>query len=259
MIEDSKSVIISHRSYRKLFASSLPFVLQFVFIALPLSLVVFFFYPEITKQMCLTTKAIIAPSFQPDTIQIASYPHIFGDAYFISLPGRFPSVLFSLINALVSLVFLALLSNIHRMKPLVIFGVVVSSITLISSLFFIFVSEVFPYQASDYSDLYIIQQISIWFFVPIIMGLSALPLPSSLLSKIVTMLATCVYSLIFGTIRYIVFLFIVGKISMLYMALLFFVFGPLLDFLYIVAIYSVYTTRLAIKIKGDFTLWKWSY
>jgi len=36
------------------------------------------------------------------------------------------------------------------------------------------------------------------------------------------------------------------------MAKLFFMLGPLVDFVYIVSIYSIYAARLAIKIKGNF-------
>ncbi len=259
MSADAKSVILSHRSYRKISTSERPFVLQFFFIALPLSLFVVFFYPEITGALCMIAKTILSPYFHHDSLRIVSYPYIAGDAYYITLPGRFPSILFSFINAVVSLLLLVLLPRIEYFKPLVIFCIVVSFILFLSSVFFIFVPDQFPYQASDYSDLYIKQQISIWFFVPVITGLAVLPLPSSLPSKIVTMLATFAYSLIFGTLRYIVFLFIIGNISLLYMALLFFVLGPLVDFIYIVGIYCVYAARLAKKIKGNFTLWKWSY
>lgn len=259
MSEDVKSVILSHRSYRKISASARPFVLQFFFIAIPLSLVVVFLYPEITGAVCLLAKEILSPFFQHDSLRIVSYPYITGDAHYLTLPGRFPSILFSLLNAIVSLLFLVLLPRIEYFKPLVIFCIVVSFIMFLSSVFFIFVPDQFPYQASDYSDLYIKQQISIWFFVPIITGLAVLPLPSSLPSKVLTMLSTFVYSLVFGTVRYVVFLFIIGKISLLYMAILFFVLGPLVDFVYIVGIYSVYAARLAKKIKGNFTLWKWSY
>ena len=259
MSVDPKSVILSHRSYRKISASVRPFVLQFFFIALPLSLAVVFLYPEITKAVCLIARTILSPSFHPDSLSIVSYPYIIGHAYYITLPGRFPSIFFSLINAIVSLLLLVLLPKIEHFKPLVIFCIVVSFIMFLSSVFFIFLPDQFPYQASDYSDLYIKQQISIWFFVPVIMGLAVLPLPASLPSKIITMLAAFAYSLLFGTVRYVVFLFIIGKISILYMAILFFVLGPLVDFIYIVGIYCVYAARLAKKIQGNFTLWKWSY
>jgi len=91
------------------------------------------------------------------------------------------------------------------------------------------------------------------------MGLAVLPLPSSLVSKCVTLGITFCYSLVFGTLRYAVFLFVLTKASLLYMAVLFFVLGPLVDFVYIVGIYGVHVTRLAKKMRGDYASWKWSY
>jgi len=259
MSTDMKSVILYHRSYRKIAVSAKPFVLQLVCIALPLSLIVVFFYPEITRTVCRIAVQVLSPYFDKDSLRIVSYPYIIGNGHYLALPGKFPSAVFSLVNTIFSLLMLLLLPNINRLKPLLILGTVLSFILFISAMFFLLVPDQFPYQASDYSDLYIKQQISIWFFVPVIMGLGVLPLPASLPSKIFTMLISFVYSLIFGTVRYVVFLYIIGKISLIYMAVLFFALGPLVDFVYIVGIYSCYTTRLAKKIKGNFTLWKWSY
>ncbi|HMK55300.1 MAG TPA: hypothetical protein VK448_01530 [Dissulfurispiraceae bacterium] len=259
MSVDAKSIILYHRSYRKIAASPRPFVLQFFFIALPLSLIVVFFYPDITRTVCLIAKEVLSPFFSEGSLRIVSYPYLTGNAHYLTLPGKFPSVVFSLLNAIAGLLILLLLPKIVRFKPLVILGSVVSFIMFLSAVFFLFLPDQFPYQASDYSDLYIKQQISIWFFVPVIMGLAVLPLPASLPSKVVAMLTSFIYSLIFGTVRYAVFLFIIGKISLLYMAVLFFALGPLVDFVYIVGIYCVYAARLAKNIKGNYTLWKWSY
>ncbi|MGO9378932.1 MAG: hypothetical protein ACLPN1_01720 [Dissulfurispiraceae bacterium] len=256
---DAKSVILHHRSHRKISTSVRPFLFQFFLIALPLSLAVAFFYPQITKFVCQIAKAILSPYFRHDSLAIVSYPYITGDAYYVMLPDKFPSILLSLLNAIISLLLMVLMPRITYFKPLVIFSIVVTFILFLSSVFFIFLPDQFPYAASDYSDLYIKQQISIWFFVPVITGLAVLPLPASLPSKIITMLSTLAYSLIFGSVRYVVFLFIIGKASLLYMAILFFVLGPLVDFVYIVGIYCVYAARLAKKIKGNYTLWKWSY
>ncbi len=257
--KEPKSVILYHRSYRKVPGSAKMFFLQFFIIALPLSLIIVFWYPEITHTVCRIADAMLAPFFPPDTIRTLHLPYVIGDAFLLDLPSKYPSLVFSVINALVSLFFLVFLPTVKSSKHIFIFLIVVAFINFVSSLFFTFVPYRFPYETVDYSELYIKQQISIWFFVPIIMGLAVLPLPSSLASKCITMLVTFCYSLIFGTLRYAVFLFILTKASLLYMAVLFFVLGPLVDFVYIVGIYSVHVTRLAKKMKGDFASWKWSY
>ena len=48
----------------------------------------------------------------------------------------------------------------------------------------------------------------------------------------------------FGIIRYILFLYILQRFSVLYMALMFFVFGPFFDFLYLVGIYSIFMNKM---------------
>ena len=260
MSVDAKSVILSHRSYRKISASARPFVLQFFFIALPLSLVVVFFYPEITKTVCLIARTILSQYFQHDSLGIVSYPYIIGDACYITLPGRFPSILFSLINAIVSLLLLVLLPRIRALQTAGHFlhrGLVYTFFYLryfLSSCLINFHIRP-PTIRTSISN----SRSASGFLCPSSRASQFCPCLRLLPSKMITMLATLVYSLVFGTVRYVVFLFIIGKISLLYMAILFFVLGPLVDFVYIVGIYSVYAARLAKKIKGNFTLWKWSY
>jgi hypothetical protein len=259
MTQEAKLIILYHRAYRKIAGTPWIFFLQFLLVALPLSLTVVFFYPQITRTVCLLTLTTLAPFFPPEAITITNVPYIIGNAFFLDLPSKYPSVFFSTMNALASLCLLVFLPAAKRARHIFIFLIVVAFINFVSSLFFTFVPHRFPYEMYDYSELYMKQQISIWFFVPIIMGLAVLPLPSSLPVKCVTMLITFCYSLLFGTLRYAVFLFVLAKASLLYMAVLFFVLGPLVDFIYIVGIYSVHVTRLAKKMKDNFASWKWLY
>jgi len=235
------------------------FVMQFFMFAFPLSLMVAILFPVMTHALSRMAQAVLAPYFPPDTLTVVQNPFLNRTAFFLALPSVHPSKLFAAVNAVVSLIILFMLPRLRHAKHVFIFLVVVFFINIVSSLFFTFFPERFPYQASDYSELYIKQQVGIWFFAPLIMGLAILPLPASALSKLATLGAAFCYSLVFGTIRYIAFLFILTKATLLCMAILFFVFGPLVDFIYIVGIYSVYVTRLAKKLKGDFTTWKWLY
>lgn len=258
---NGKSVILYHRSYRNLPGSTGLFLLQFLFLAIPFSVLTVLFYPQITHVICLIAESVLSPFFFSDSIRIVEAPliEIIGKISLLDVPGKLPTFNLALGNALVSLLFLIFLPRIETGKPMIIFSVMVSSLHLISSLFFLIIPSQFPYDAADYSQLYMIQQISIWFFVPLIMGFAILPLPSALILKCFIMGITYTYSLVFGTVRYAVFLFILAKASLIYMPILFFVFGPLIDFIYIVGIYSIHITRLSLKLKGDFSLWRWRY
>jgi len=98
-----------------------------------------------------------------------------------------------------------------------------------------------------------------WLFIPFILGMAVTLLPTPIYLRLVLIFFAVTYSIVFGTLRYIIFLFIISKCSVIYMALLFFAFGPLIDFVYIVGIYSFYTNRLAYNLKSSNSIWKWSY
>lgn len=259
MIENLNSDNLYHRSYRTLPGSWPIFLLQFCLFAVPLAVVTILFYPQITLIICLITQHILGPMFGPGMVNVVEidYIKLIGNLSFIELPSRYPTQIFSLVNTFICLVPLFLLRRREHDKPGIILLTLVALLHLISSIFFLLIPEWFPYNVVDFSRLYMLQQISIWIFVPLLMGIAVVPLPSSCLTRFVTLAVTYVYSLIFGTVRYIVFLYILAKASLLYMAILYFLFGPLIDFTYIVGIYSVHITRLANKQKGDCKLWKW--
>jgi hypothetical protein len=255
----AKSIILYHRSYRKVSGSPGIIALEFLLFALPFSIFVAYYFPELTRTVSHIAQTVLRPFFPRDVLTIVQVPFMNMQVFFVDLPSVHPSRVFSAVSAAVSLTLLVLLPRIRHAKHISIFLVVVAFINAVSSLFFTFFPYHFPYQAVDYSELYIKQQIGIWFFVPIILGLAILPLPSTILSKIITLSAAFCYSITFGTVRYAVFLYILTKTTLLSMAVLFFVLGPLVDFVYIVGIYSVHVARLANKMKGNFASWKWLY
>jgi len=254
-----KTIIMYHRSYRKLAGSLASFWLQFLFCVVPLCAITAFFYPQITAAISKGAKTALAPFFAAETLQVMETPHVLGNYSFLQLPTDFPTALFALNNAVVCILLILVLSQINVARPVMFCINLTALVHLTASLFFYFWPDHFPYETGYYSQLYMVQEISIWFFMPIIIGLATLPLPASFPAKVITMVLTYIYSVLFGMLRYIVFLFLLSKFSLLYMPMFFFVFGPLVDFVYIVAIYSAFVARLANKVKGDYALWKWQY
>ena len=57
--------------------------------------------------------------------------------------------------------------------------------------------------------------------------------------------------------RYAVFLWMLDRFSVLYMAVMFFALGPFADFVYVVSIYSLYLNRLALRLKRSPETWQW--
>jgi hypothetical protein len=102
-------------------------------------------------------------------------------------------------------------------------------------------------------------EISIWLFIPVIMGASLLPLPSSKISKFMAILFSLLYGVIFGVVRYVLFVEILARFSYIFMAVLFFCFGPFIDFIVVVGVYAFYVSLISKKINQDLKVWNWSY
>lgn len=253
-----KRTILYHRAHRRLPGAVAAFVLQFLVAAVPISGIAVFFYPEITQSICNLAAYVLQPYF-PDDISILSteYIDVIGKIAYLEIPTTYPTFLTIVVNVVASVLLLVVLSRIKRLKPVVLGAMLILSIHFVAALFFVFWPQNFPYSLGEYSRLYMVQQVSIWIFVPLFMGFALLPLPSSLLQKGGMMVFTSGYAILFGTVRYIVFLYFMAKASVLYMAIIYFTLGPLIDFVYMVSVYSMHAARLANKLKGDYAVWKW--
>ena len=78
--------------------------------------------------------------------------------------------------------------------------------------------------------------------------------------KLLTLLAIMLYSIVFGTVRYVIFIWLLYRFSVIYMAFFYFMIGPMFDFLYLVMIYAVFVNRMIgvyDSRKGE-EVWKWS-
>lgn len=146
-------------------------------------------------------------------------------------------------------------------KPLGVFLLYTLVVHVVNCVFFVYGGKEFPYTIGEYSNLYIQQQIGIWIMFIILASLVVGFMGKNAYGyKLLSFAGIMLYSIIYGMIRYIVFLFLLHKFSVLYMALLFFVIGPLFDFSYFVAIYAIFVNKIIKeyefgKKKGE---WKWS-
>ena len=255
----AKALIYYHRSYRKITGSGWVFVTALSGISLLFSVLILLYSPLITEKMSLVSQTALSPFYSVGTITVIEKPFLWSTVSQVSLPGTSPSRSFAFINLVVSLVLIMFLLRVKKRKNIAIYFMFLAAINLVSSVFFLFSPQAFPYTSTEFSELYIKAQLSMWLFIPFILGMAFLPLPAPMSHKLLLMIFTFVYSAIFGTLRYIIFLYIISRFSVLYMALLFFAFGPLIDFVYIVGIYSFYSSRLAKNLKSSASVWKWSY
>ena len=253
---ETKSLIFYHRAHIT-FSNTKCHFCAFGFVFIILSLVVFFLFEDITLQMNLFAKNVLSHYFTAGNIEISGRPFLYQTVYILDMPGKYPSPVFSFVLFMLSLAVIFFINKTRLIKPIVIWGIYVSIINFIAAAFFILWPDMFPYGVKAFSELYIKAQVVIWLFVPMLMGAALSSLPSNVFSKIGIAFSALLYSLVFGIVRYVVFLYALAKFSFVFMPIMFFIFGPLMDFVYMVTIYSLHVSCFANKIGKDLRIWKW--
>lgn len=258
-----KSNIFYARSFRHLIPDYKKVSLYFFLCVLPCIIIYLFTFSQISYSISNWVIQIIyglAPGIDIG-ISYGEFIKFFGGVYYVTLPSKLPTFTFIIINLLVSLLLLLIFSLVRdHMKPVGIYATIALIVHLVSCIFFLLWFELFPYTLSEYSELYMQQQIGIWLSFILIAGLVSGFISHSGISKYVMMVVVILYAFIFGCLRYVVFLVFLYKASSLYMAVLFFSFGPFFDFLYLVCIYSIYINNLTIKFhdKKRGAEWDWA-
>ena len=258
-----KNIISYFRTYRHLRPNTKAVLLFYLLFMLPCLALLLYFYPTITYYFSWCGSYLLKLIMPGKTIGIAgsNFMPIFGKVHYITLAGTSPSLHQTYINLIVVIVLLVICLNVRKLaKPIMIYGTMALLIHLVSCLFFIIVPQLFPYKLSQYSDLYMKQQVGIWISFLIISCLVSGCINKSGFYKFYVVIGVMAYSVVFGALRYIINLVVLANASSLYMAVLFFIIGPLFDFLYLVCIYGLFLKKITSKFdrelgSGD---WQWA-
>jgi len=233
------------------------FMLQLTLLVVVFEFLVIFFLEDYFKVLSDITRRILEDNYT------GSYKFLsFKLEYSIS-QGRLPALQGSFIYLLVSS--LSLLFLISKLNPLSKYIsawlIYIAFVYFVSSFYFVFFLNNFPYTERDSAVLYILQQTGVFLFMPILLALSLSLFTFSwlnLLLNAITIALSLMYSSVFGGLRYIVFAYILKNFSYIHMSAMFFLFGPLLDFTYTVSFYSLclyMTIRLPQKRQEAFYRW----
>lgn len=257
-----RQIRFSH-TYRHLRVEKLKQNLYLWFVILPLFIVLLLNYDKLSLFISEFVRNILSTviPLSDMTIVSSSFIPYLGDIHYISLPTAIYQSGLNLITLLISvLLFIFVSTGRRKGHPFSIFIEMGLFVQIISCIFFLFASNDFPYTATIYSELYIKQQISLWLFFFVIIGLVTVLLGSGyFVYNLVFVIKIISYSFIYGVLRYITYLFIVSQISTIYMATLFFTLGPLFDFLYITYFYGRYVSRIieVNESKESEDIWQW--
>lgn len=181
---------------------------------------------------------------------------------YIDLPTTYPDFNAVCINLIICLIIWLVMQILRKTgRPVAVYMIYCMCVHIVNCVFFIITPESMPYDIGDYSSIYLKQQIGIWMMFIVVAGLSfGLSGKSYLVYKIMAFVGVCGYSFVFGVARYILFLYLLYRFSVLYMAIMFFVVGPMIDFVYFVSIYATFMNTMTREYekgskKGE---WGWS-
>jgi hypothetical protein len=257
IFEVEKPIIDYARFGRVLKFNKYLLLLQLIFLVVVFELLVIFFLEDYFKILSDIARRILEDSYT------GNYKFLSFKLEFSISPGRLPTLEESFIYLLVS--FLSLLFLISRFNSLLRFIsawlMYIAFVYFVSSFYFVFFSNSFPYTERDFAVLYILQQTGVFLFIPILLAFSLSIFAFSWLNPLlnaITIALTLTYSSVFGGLRYIVFAYTLKNFSYIHMPAMFFLFGPLLDFIYIVSFYSLclyVTTRLFQRKQEAFYQW----
>ena len=257
----TKNKIYYARTYRKLRVTPKRSLILFLSVAIPGLLLLIFFMPEITGAFCNMASKILHS--QGLVIYKKVWPNrLFHEIYYLKGIAGAPGAKACLYNGVLSLLLMALCLTLPtRNRPVSIYLTINAGIHLASSLWFLFAGDLFPYDLEDFSQLYMIQEVGIWVvFLVMTAAVTSILGDRGLGFKLGTIAGVMAYSWVFGLVRYTLFLYLLSRYSMLYMTVMYFTFGPMFDFLYLVMLYGLFINRMvnlydSAKGKEE---WEWS-
>lgn len=256
-----KNKIFYHRAYKKFKGGSLSGSWTFFLLWLIFDLIILAgCYPILDRFVFVSAKILQWLSCPVQVNLGPAYIFFLEHLPYLVLPVRFPGPALALFNFIICIAIVFCLPRFRQIpSPIMVWTAFVAVINAISSAYFIVCPHLFPYDVGQFSMLYQGTELGIWFMIPMVMGAALAPLPAPFIEKAGVVASTLAYSVIFGIVRNVVFLFLLYKVSVLYMAVMFFSFGPLFDFVYIVGFYSYYGKVIALRLKRDEDAWQWLY
>ncbi len=256
-----KERIYFHRAYKKLARIRRgPVVLLFLLVAV-LDACIAYWHEPILGRFVGVVARILAWCGIPTTVTSWTFlPTWVTQMPVLDAAGVFPTRRFALVAFVISVLLVAVMPRIRLLpKAIRVYVVFLALLNVASSSFFVLAPHLFPYDVLDFSLLYMGTQFGMWLLLPVVMGVALAPIYAPVLEKMLIIVLTVCYAAIFGAVRYAAFLYLLDATTVLHMAAMFFALGPLIDFVYMVAIYAIYVNIVALRLGHKPEIWRWSF
>ncbi len=256
-----KERIYFHRAYKTLAGAGRGGIFAFLFLVAALDVLIGIYHVPLLHRFVEVVGGMVgACGLRVEVFHWPFLPVWIKSMPILDAAGAFPSKMLSVVSFVVWMLVVLIMPHLRRIpKVIVVYVVFLGLMNTASAAFFVFVPHLFPYDISDFSLLYMGTQFGMWLLMPVVLGVALAPLRRPVFEKWTVVVLTVVYAVVFGAVRYAAFLYLLREISVLYMAALFFALGPLIDFVYVVAIYSIYVNFIALKVRNNPETWRWLF
>lgn len=261
-MSEKKKQIFYTREYRHMKGTPLSNVVEICLTLIPFLVLMWKYYSSFSFVLSEFVINMLKVFFKVEPIMAQNDSLSFlGPVFYADHPGRQPNFTMSLL-LLIAVLFgmIIILQILDKYKPFMIYIAMFLAILLVSDVYFIFWGGHFPYTLGSYSNIYMIQQAVMWMAIAMVTIISISVLPGIHGSTVFSFWGIMLYAVVYGSVRYIVFVVFLYLATNVFMAPIYFMCGVFLDFMYVVAIYAICARKISEKFsrKKEMGVWKWS-
>lgn len=261
-MSDKKQQIFYTREYRHVKSTPFASIVEICLTLIPFLVIIWKYYSPFSFALSGLLIDILKVFFKAEAAMAQNHSLPFlGPIFYADDVGTKPGFTMSLLLFMAGVfVVIVILQVFQKYKPFMIYLAIFISIFLISDIYFILWGDKFPYTLGSYTNIYMLQQVVMWASIALVATVSLSVLPGIHGNTFLAFWGMMLYSVVYGSVRYIVFAVFLYWATNVFMASLYFMCGVFLDFMYVVAIYAICARKVSRKFgqKREMGIWKWS-
>lgn len=113
------------------------------------------------------------------------------------------------------------------------------------------------YDSNEFSVLMLRTAMLTWLVIPIFVAVLSILFPFNPLEQLLLLLLSIAYNVVITSVRYAVFIAVLSRTGPILMADLYLLYGPLLDIVPLIAIYSMFLVGVAKRLERSSEEWAW--
>lgn len=253
-IRFTDEVVPPHRAIRRL-----PYegrvLLQGIVLALLTDVLMAYFLEDVWRGYGLLVEAGLVQADIP--FERATQPHAIFLVPGFQVAGTLPSRAF-LVICMATILALLVVQWITRWIPHPVYAglLLVSAVLGVGCLYFYFRGPLFPYSTLDFSRMWLLSETFMWFLTPFLFAFSYYTLPLRWSRRVLWPLVVLAFLFVSAAVRQAMFLVILHYGGVFWMPPMLCFGGLMLDFAFVVGLYSLGVTTAAHDLNEHWRVWK---